>query len=1318
MQCPNKTYKSNKVQSKSDWQFMVDKYGELNAYAKFISSGFELEVPYVPDIDFLEYKSGFTTEVIKLSEAIKKFPHIDFSDKKAFVHDDKVYLIQERFDENDVIEEYAHIYILALKRDNPSLYDELKSQVELSHRNRIKMNQGYTYEDGIQEAMVSLMLDPPNFSIRLLKEKILNWFRKLISGRPTFKQLRDDMLYGTTMYRGIRVPGFLFSSANPPIYEALVKHSESITLDKNTNVYSNNGVEGERLSVFAGKVLGHKDYGRTFIEIAKELADKLWLNKEDSTEQSINVLGEQMTLDKQGYISTYVNKRNASVAKGILVHALLEKGIKSLLGVYKNEVDDVIAEQTAILGKFYDYISSATKRILKLYDINTFENIPNAMKDKLLLEHKIFSNILNIGTTVDLISIRADGKLGIFDWKTSSKLLDLNQSSLLGGFLKSLKNPFNAVVFTKRDEHKLEALIRAIMIKSEFPDVKFYGLFVPRLANESDTVTKDSMASTADIVELLSAFELWLKENKPKEYSKLIATSPHIFNSSHYTSNQVSIRTAEIVKKELEEIGYKLDFLKSKGYKLHSNNNLIRKYEALSNELLELNRYETMNNIGNDTDDISIFKANLGNLTDIGAADLQSYKIIYDRQKKLADDERFDVRKKLESLVKELLKENQEGFSNTLDKFTLGGINLLNSRKLFSFAFKLEKGKERLLTKKDAEWNKLSTPQKDFLSFIQNLYLVYYNDVLTKKIDTGNGIISMGAATNSEHARELGFFPKIPMSLTEVVQHVGLNLKLARIMWAKIRNSFLIKEDPFNVDIGLPVRFIKEYGDNYSHNLVAATEAYVNAMIDKKYLDEVYLVGNGLASLIEKNENMPNKLKMLRARISNDLMKESLNIKFSKNTYGIDMTKILNMIRFYTTATLMSLNFQGALVTALLVPSALTFRKALSGSIATKFFNVHKDHTEYTLSDWAAAVNTLKGTISNILQGKPDKLLLLNEKFTFTPDAYDFSYSSGGGILSENKLFSESTLYLFNKLPEDLNSLMVLAAQLHHIKLPDGRSVYDGYQVVENGIAWDGTERGEVKIGNRIEKYGELRSEEIAAMKNTYSRMQGGYRQDERSAAQLSILGALVLQMRRYLPEIMISALGSKELDINSGRFVKGKDGYAVWKATSVQGHYRTFAKFILNIHKFNTLSDEEKKQIVEASITVISTCIFVALAIGIYGDDDDDDATQKLAYRSIENFVQHYWPIDWLRAIKQPAVFAGITWELGSALTELAFIDPIRYMQGEDIYTRDGNLKGSIKLIKSLPALRGYYNFLKMFEHNKLTGDKDWLEEWLLDGI
>lgn len=183
------------------------------------------------------------------------------------------------------------------------------------------------------------------------------------------------------------------------------------------------------------------------------------------------------------------------------------------------------------------------------------------------------------------------------------------------------------------------------------------------------------------------------------------------------------------------------------------------------------------------------------------------------------------------------------------------------------------------------------------------------------------------------------------------------------------------------------------------------------------------------------------------------------------------------------------------------------------------------------------------------MQGKlkDNKMFMLAKHLGYLPTNFGWSEDSANLITTRNKIFEQSTMYMFHSIFEEGVAFITMGAQLHALKAGDS-TVFDRYELVdktdEDGtqykiIQWDGYKRGliEQKDGS-LRELTELDENEIRRLFHVYERMHGGYRDDERTKLEYLLLGEVFMQFKRYLPNVLKNVMGSKGTNLTYGAYV------------------------------------------------------------------------------------------------------------------------------------------------------------------------------------
>ncbi len=398
--------------------------------------------------------------------------------------------------------------------------------------------------------------------------------------------------------------------------------------------------------------------------------------------------------------------------------------------------------------------------------------------------------------------------------------------------------------------------------------------------------------------------------------------------------------------------------------------------------------------------------------------------------------------------------------------------------------------------------------------------------------------------------------------------------------------------------------------------------------------------------------------------------------------------------------------------------SMLNAKKSIADSVSYNLFGVDEDVVDFTFTDMGAAWKEWSAMQKDFMlgKGKHNKLWLLTKHFKYLPDNYDWAtnenhvLSQRADVLSAG--FGARTMYMFHTIPEEWNAMMVMAAQMKHMKF-EGKSLWDHYSVVtKDGVSevqWTGGSRGVVldSAGNVQKRVEGIDSREMGKMKRVYQAMHGGYRREERVAMEAYVFGELFLQFKKYLPAILFNAMRSKSEDPSLGHYKFTGDKHngeevMEWVSAVSEGRWRVMGKTLANYmnlrndpaYSFEQMPQESKKQLVDGVMTILTSLMLMAAYFAIFGDADDDDPFKRLSYVIISNFSQQYNIYDIGKNFTtMPATFTK-SFSSMEALASVSFYGSLYLAGFEDFSTTGkGEIKGWTEVKRSIPYLSAKYD-------------------------
>lgn len=566
----------------------------------------------------------------------------------------------------------------------------------------------------------------------------------------------------------------------------------------------------------------------------------------------------------------------------------------------------------------------------------------------------------------------------------------------------------------------------------------------------------------------------------------------------------------------------------------------------------------------------------------------------------------------------------------------------------------------------------------------------------------------------------------------------------------------------------LPLQFIGnrkiEDAELYTLNPELQFDQFTKSIERKRFFDPVIAIGEATLGYLEaaidnKGQPIYHELpkifeNLLIRTVLNKSRREELTRKPIRVNIGDEDKKgsvegTLNFMRSWTSATLMWLKpFSGAGngFNAMM----LLKKDSIKGSISRlKFLGIDEDSIDYTLKDtlWADKMY-FTDYIPSLITGKfeQNKIWLLLKKLRYLPDNFDFKSSDKYMLSVRNKVISESGMYMFHRLPEEYVSITTMLAQLRHMKHTSeinpntGKryTIFECYKEVklDNGewdVIWnpDIKARGVYKQGSGdkaiYKTITELLPQEIAHMKQVYRRLQGGYKKEEASAMEAYVTGRVFIQLKKYYPQLIMNAFASKRMEQDLGTLRKtlekkdGEDVY-VWMARWNEGRIWMLSKMAVSLismgakypdYRWSQMEPFMKQNAIDAALTWGMWAVMYMAYGKVFGDDDKDD-TLRLWYKMylLDNFVQQYSPKELLKIGVQginPVAFTRALQSVEGLATMMAAGINYTFGDGEDVLTKEGDVRGLNNFLKAVPIVASYQDAMRRVENSE--GLSKWLQ-------
>lgn len=813
-----------------------------------------------------------------------------------------------------------------------------------------------------------------------------------------------------------------------------------------------------------------------------------------------------------------------------------------------------------------------------------------------------------------------------------------------------------------------------------------------------------------------------------------------------------------------------------------------QEYIKLTEEIIELEKDPEMvlkSSLDKDTD-IGMWTRWFGNAADVNNPLVAVWNKVRN-QRTLEYQRSYQgkmniFRKLLEPVMEEITKDT--GMIN----IRKAGIMTGNYKEMFAWAYKHDeipgRGKvRRFITKDDAEFNgpKMSDAKRALLNYLNDTVASYfvgqdaYLNQIVMEVEGKKGVTErlshldlMNRHTAEKDKLKLfyGFMPKVQMSMAEYMYKQGNNsllrgaFSLANLKreW-KMAMTFYEEKNYERWDVNqqaLPIKYTGspeiEASEEYTENIEVIFSRWVQHMEHKKHMDHVYALGRGVYNtLMERpeKERLANTANMLDDLLVKDVQGRMKQSKYTSKTFlvrtpgkkgedwewndhGISFDKVLMFLNRWGSSVIMQFKPFSATGNAV-HGTIIQGRRALVGNIM-KLTGSDQNLLDYTLEDLAVGEKEYAKLIYEAATGdiRKNKLYMLAKELNYHPKAS--MYTPNREFISvRNRILDDSNKVVFHTIGEEYLAYVILAAQLNHIKLANGKSVYESYEVEEGEfkepkLVWKGGIRGYVRQGSgtltREIPIEGITAQESSRMKRIYELQQGSYRLEELAAMEVYAMGKMFVGLKRYMHRVLMVGLQSKKADYSQGFYEQvdtRKEGdvelpiYEL-RARMIEGRFKVLAKAMLttvtaggvyNDYQWKNLSVEDRQAVLDAALTAAMYGMAITAYYAMFDDKDDTDTIKKFWKRYlVDNPTQHWNPVDILRNPGQ-LVPVGITRLSISAQATAKMITALALytVTGDrtDLVTQRGQLRGWNDFKKGVPYVAPVTDFIDKMRNQDL---------------
>lgn len=685
----------------------------------------------------------------------------------------------------------------------------------------------------------------------------------------------------------------------------------------------------------------------------------------------------------------------------------------------------------------------------------------------------------------------------------------------------------------------------------------------------------------------------------------------------------------------------------------------------------------------------------------------------------------------------------------------------------------------------------LTKEQKEIRDFFKEKIHDVYSQSMSKTAYTtkyGRGI-SVAQALGMPDQLPDDFMPRVPQDADEIRENEKftegyLGIKSRTQYWVKRNLTDFIERNYYSSKaIGVRTKYHAHYGDdivdmeNHSFDIEKIFRLYVGNMVHKKHFDKIYNLAEGVSNLMatkltpDGKKRYENYLAFLQDHIYNNVLREDKPIQFSafrpiaikgrlakilgvekEGFYSINQDAIARSLKAGVSMGALGFKFMGATFNAVNLAMANTLYPLTAIAARAigvppedvRFGDLKGDRTDVT----RAAIQTGKGGFKaarDLISYYRDsfkedltsnKLYLIAKQFDWIPDNYDYEKSTDDLTRNMLRPTVSNLAFSLHSFVETNGALLQLSAILNSIYITntEGKkmTLWDAYEVKDNKLVWKGGVRGKkIGEGDILSDMTELDSKEIKALRKIYERAQGGYRNDEKSAIEATVLGEFVTQFKRFFFTYVKSNFQTTFQDDAFGKYVEVNgierpDGVPVyeWEAQVMHGRVRLLGDLMffwmlypknhtvrnsvwnaMNVTKpYSKLTKDEKyrRQRI-AELAAIFTLMMLAYAVYslAYDDDDEDTYQAKRMYKLVEDASFGINPQDIISTAEKPIVFLDKMLKFGKGFTNIM----------SDVITgdrsKDGRVRGIADFNQIFPGASNARQLEQFLTNKKFGSDK-----------
>lgn len=551
---------------------------------------------------------------------------------------------------------------------------------------------------------------------------------------------------------------------------------------------------------------------------------------------------------------------------------------------------------------------------------------------------------------------------------------------------------------------------------------------------------------------------------------------------------------------------------------------------------------------------------------------------------------------------------------------------------------------------------------------------------------------------------------------------------------------------------GIPVKFLGTGSsihnpDIHTSNLEVAFKGFMQHMVNKKHYDTVYALGDSVKGFLELQRDAQGNLinknaaefvgyhmhRNLIGRIEDrgeGFWRKGFRIATSADGRDINFSpiKFMRALNSGVAAATLWLNLPSAAKNAGQAVWAVSKESMVNSLSTTEWGGVTVDKQDLSGKNHAKAYSMWMNYQKDSMLGKggAHPVHVFTKTFRMFPEMTELGVHNRSMLSDGGTAFNLNHMSALYSYPEQMTTAIMGMDAMMSMKVDTGpykgKSMWDVYtdSIVVDETTGEGSyklpddfTRGRILMGdNTTQELKGLNALEVQKLHRIVQRVKGGYRSEERSMIEATALGEMFMLFRRWLPASIVNGFKSKQYDQSMGALVKtDQEDVYQWQARLTEGRWRTMAGVIGNLagtakrrgYNWADMSDMQRKNIIDAGITLNTWAVTSALVAVMFGDADEKDSMKKWASEMNMRIVEQWNAVAMAEsAFQGPAAIIRLL-EVIKGMSQLGMATAAMATSGEeeDIYTRRGDLRGANAILKNLPVGSAFYNAEKFIENS-----------------